>query len=158
MLKFFNAVINIAIHFVRITAVDQRLYRCNDFFHMLGNPRINMRTAYIELIHYFKISVDITSADVTPQNAFFIGGIDYFIIDICKVLYMQYIVAFMLQKTADNVPGHKRTGVADMRMIIGSDAADINIGFTRMYRHELFFLFGQSIINFNRHSKLSFTE
>ena len=71
---------------------------------------------------------------------------------------MQYIVAFMLQKTADNVPGHKRTGVTDMRMIIGSDAADINIGFTRMYRHELFFLFGQSIINFNRHSKLSFTE
>ena len=66
MLKFFNAIINIAVHFVSITTINKSFYSFNDFLHMLRNTRIYMCTTHIELIHYLKISIYITSADITP--------------------------------------------------------------------------------------------
>ena len=77
---------------------------------MLGNARVNMRAAYVQLIHYFKISVDITSADVAPLHAFLIRCVDDFIVNIGKILHMQNVIALMLQKTADNVPCYKGAG------------------------------------------------
>ena len=138
--KLFNAVIYIAVKLIGIAFINKGLYNIDNFLHMLGNTRVNMRASYVQLIHYFKISVDITPADVAPLHAFLIRRIDDFIVNIGKILNMQNVIAFMLQKTADNVPGYKGARVADMGMVVRRNAANIHIGFAGMQRHKFFFL------------------
>ena len=153
--KLFNAVIYVAVKLIGIAFINKGLHNIKNFLHMLGNARVNMRAAYVQLIHYFKISVDITPADVAPLHAFLVGRVDDFIVNIGKILHMQNVIAFMLQKTADNVPGYKGARIADMGMVVRRNTANIHIGFARMQRHKFFFLFGERIINFNSHSNCS---
>ena len=153
--KFFHAVINIAVHFVSIALIDKGLHHVNDFRHMLGNARVNMRAADIQHIHFFKINVDIASADIAPRHAFLIGGVDDFVVNVGKVLHMQHVVAFMLQKAADYVPRYKGARIADMRVVVRRNAANIHIGFAGVQRYKFFFLFGERIINLNSHGNCS---
>ena len=101
-----------------------------------------MCTAHIEFIHYFKVGVNVAVADIIPLYAFFIGSVDNLVINIGEVLYMGYVIAFMLQEAADNVPGYERTRITNMRMVVRSNTANIDVGFTGMNRYEFFFLFG----------------
>ena len=140
--KFFYTVENIAVNNIAIAIVNQALNGFDDIIDMLGYTRINMRTAHIEFIHYFKVGVNIAVADIIPLYALFIGSVDNLVINIGKVLYMGYVIAFMLQKAADNVPGYERTRITNMRMVVRSNTANIDVGFARMNRYEFFFLFG----------------
>ncbi|MPM52854.1 hypothetical protein SDC9_99618 [bioreactor metagenome] len=118
---------------------------------MVGNTRININSSYIEFVYRLKIGIYITATDVTPRYSFFIGSVNYFIINIRKILHMGYFITFMLQKAVNNIPGDKRTCIADMRMIVRGYTANIDAGFTWHNRHKFFFLLGQSIINFYAH-------
>ena len=140
--KFFYTVENVAVNNITIAIVNQALYSFDDIIDMLGYTRINMRTAHIKLIHYFKVGVNVAVADIIPLYALFIGSIDNLVINISKVLYMGYVIAFMLQKAADNVPGYERPRITNMRMVVRSNTANIDVGFARMNRYEFFFLFG----------------
>ena len=140
--KLFYAVENVAINNIAIAIVNQALHSSDDIIDMLRYTRINMCTTYIKLIHYFEVGINIAIADIIPLYAFFIGSVDNLVINISEVLYMGYIIAFMLQETADNVPGNKGTSVANMRVVVGSYAANIDVGFAGSDRHEFFFLFG----------------
>ena len=140
--KFFYTVENVAINNIAVAIVNQALYGSDDIIDMLGYTRINVCTAYIELIHYFKVGINVAVADIIPLYAFFIGSVDNLVINIGKVLYMGYVIAFMLQEAADNVPGYERTRITNMRMVIRSNTANIDVGFTGMNRYEFFFLFG----------------
>ena len=153
--EFFYAVINIAVHFVGKALVDKGLHYLDDFRHMLGNTRVNMRTADIQHIHFLKVNINIAVADVAPFYAFFISGVNDFIVNIGKVLHVQHIIALMLQKTADYVPRYKGACVADMRIVIRRDAANIHIGLAGVQRYKFFLLFGERIINLNSHSNCS---
>ena len=114
-----------------------------------------MRAAYVQLIHYFKISVDITPADVAPLHAFLVRRIDDFIVNISKILHMQNVIALMLQKRRITSQVTKGRAIADMGMVVRRNTANIHIGFAGMQRHKFFFLFGERIINFNSHSNCS---
>ena len=140
--KLFYTVENVTVNNIAIAIVNQALYGRNNIIDMLGYTRINMRTAYIELIHYFKVRINIAVADVKPLHALFIGSVDNLVINIGKVLYMGYVIAFVLQEAADNVPGYERTRITNMRMVVRSNTANIDVGFARMNRYEFFFLFG----------------
>ena len=94
--EFFYAIENVTIDNISIAIINQSLDGFNDIINMLGYTRINMCTTNIQLIHYFKIGINVTVADIKPLHAFFISSIDNFIINVGKVLYMGYIVAFML--------------------------------------------------------------
>ena len=140
--KFFYTVENVAVNNITIAIVNQALNGFDDIIDMLGYTRINMRTAHIKLIHYFKVGVNVAVADIIPLYALFIGSIDNLVINIGKVLYMGYVIAFVLQEAADNVPGYERTRITNMRMVVRSNTANIDVGFARMNRYEFFFLFG----------------
>ena len=99
-----------------------------------------MSPAHVELIHYLKIGIDVTVADIVPLHALFISSIDNFVVYIGKVLHMSNVVALMLQKTADNIPGNKGTGIAYMGMIVRRYAAHIDISLTGIDRYKFFFL------------------
>ena len=139
MLKFFYAIENVAVHYISIAIINQALYGANDILDMLGYARINMRTAYIQLIHYFKIGIDVTVADVEPLHALFVGSVDDFVIHIGEVLHMGYIIALVLQEAANYVPGYEGARIADMGMVVGGNAAHINIGLTGSHGNEFFF-------------------
>ena len=98
-----------------------------------------MGTAYIQLIHYFKIGVDVTVADIEPLHALFIGSVNDLVINVSKVLHMGYIIALMLQEAANYVPGYEGARIADMRMVVGGNAAYVNIGLTGSHGNEFFF-------------------
>ena len=140
--KFFYTVENVAVNNITIAIVNQALNGSDDIIDMLGYTRINMRTAHIELIHYFKVGVNVAVADIIPLYALFIGSVDNLVINIGKVLYMGYVIAFVLQEAADNVPGYERTRIANVRMVVRSNTANIDVGFAGMDRYEFFFLFG----------------
>ena len=152
--EFFHAVIYIPVNHIGVTVVDQRLDRIDNIRNMPGYPGINLHAADIQLVHHFKIGLDVTAADIAPLHALRIRRIDDLIIYIGKILNMEHVKSFMLQKTVDHIPGYKGTGVTDMGMIIGGDAADINTRFPRDHGDEFFFSAGHCIVHFDRHSAL----
>ena len=66
-----------------------------------------------------------------------------------EVLDVAHRIAAFREKAADRIPGHERTGIADMRMVVGSDAADVDLRFSFFDRMEYFFFFCQSVIYFD---------
>ena len=139
MLKFFNTVENVAVHYIGIAIINQALHSADNVLDMLGYARINMGTAYIQFIHYFKVGIDVAIADVEPLYAFFVSGVDDFVIHIGEVLYMGYIIALVLQEATNYVPSYEGTGIANVGMVVGGNAAYINIGLTGGHGNEFFF-------------------
>lgn len=113
----------------------------DNIIHVFGNPRIYISTAYMKGIHNLEIGINITVGNRFPVRAFCIGFIDDFIIYICEVLYKSHFVSDIFQISADNIPGHRRTGVPNVRMVIRSYTADVNFCFPRCYRFKYLFFF-----------------
>ena len=141
MLEFFYAVIYITFNFVSIATVDEGLYSLDDIFDVFTNTRINVSTFYVQLVHYFIVRINVTVANVKPLHTFFVSGVDDFVIDISKVLYVSYVITFVFQETTNNVPGYERTSITNVRMVVRSNTANVDIRFTFVNRYKIFFLF-----------------
>ena len=123
---------------------------------MPGYPGVHLHPANIQFIHYLKIGFYVPPADIAPLYAFLIGCINDLVIHIRKILYVCHVIAFMFQETMDHVPGHKGTCIADMRMVIGRHAADIDARFPGNHRDKFFFSAGHGIIYLDSHFFHSF--
>ena len=103
---------------------------------------------HIQLVHGFKISLDVAVGDDLPADALCIGSLDNLVIHVGKILDVLYLKAALPEITLDDIPGYKRTGVADMGMVVGGDAADIHAHLARLLRHKFFFFPCHGIVDF----------
>ena len=129
--------------------LDQCLHHIDDVLHVIGHSRIDIGAADMELIHDFKVRINVAVGNCFPVAAFRIGFIDDLIIDVREILYKGHFVTDEFQIAADDIPSDGRTGIADMRMIVWGDAADVDLRFPFCDRMEYFFFFCQCVIYFD---------
>ena len=153
--KFLNAVEHIPIiDCIGIALVHQLLYHRDDLRDCLADPRVHIGALHIQFIHGFEISLDIAPGNITPGNTLFISRIDDLIINIRKILDVVNLIALLRKITADDIPGHERTGIADMRMVVWRNSAAIDADLALFKRLERLLLTGHRIIDF-KHSHVS---
>ena len=141
MLEFFYAVIYVTFNLVSIATVDEGLYGLNDVFDMFRHAGINVSAFYVQLVHYFIVRINVTVANVKPLHAFLVSSVDNLIVDISEVLYVSYVIAFVLQEATDNVPSYERTSVANVRMVVWSNAANVDVCLAFVNGYKIFLLF-----------------
>ena len=141
-----NVIVNIAAKDIGMPLLDQCLHHIDDVLHVIGHSRIHIGTTDMELIHDFKVRINVTIGDRFPVAAFRIGFIDDLIIDIREILYKGHFITDEFQIATDDIPSNSRTGIADMRMVVGSDSADVDLRFSFFDRMEYFFFFCQCVI------------
>ena len=105
---------------------------------MLRNLRIKVSMLNIQLIHGLKVALDVAVGDYLPADPLCICRLDDFIIHISEILDVLYFKATLPEIAFDDIPGHKRTGIADMRVIVWRNAADIHAHLARLLRHKFF--------------------
>ena len=158
MLKSRNIIINIISQYIGMALINQPLHHVNDILHMIRHTGIHIRPPHMHGVHHLEISINIPVGNRFPVRPLGICLIDNLIVHISKILHKLYFIADMLQIAADHIPGHRRTGIPDMGMIVRCDAADINLDFPRHQRPEYRFLSCQRIIHldfFHLHSSKS---
>ena len=153
--KILNAEIYIAVHHISVTFLDQRPDHIDNFLHVARNSRIEVHPANIQAIHHFEIRLDIPVGQFIPGNSRFRRSVDNLVIHIRKVLDMSHRQALPFKIAVNDVPDDKRAGIADMRMIIGRHAADVNLDLSRFRRRKQFFFLGQRVIHFQIHGPTS---
>ncbi len=144
--EFRHTIVNIPVHHVGKPLLNQGSDHLNDIAHMLGYPGIYIGPFNIKLIQVGKISGYIPVGNLFPGCSFIIGGFNNFVVDIGKILHMKNLKTLIFQIPFYNVPGNKRPGIADMRMIVRSYPADIQADFARLSRDKIFFSPDQGII------------
>ena len=128
--KLFHRIIHIAVNDIGKAVFDQLSHHIDDFLHMCRYFGVDRRPAHIQLVHHFKIAGNIALGNSMPRHLLLIGSPNNFIIHIGEVLHMHHFPALLLQIAANDIPGHKRPGVADMGMIVRSNAANIHFNFS----------------------------
>ena len=144
-----NIIIHIAAQYIGMALFDKGFHHFNDVIHVIGYTGIYIGPAYVERIHHLEISINVTVGNGLPVCAFRIGLVDDFIIHIGEVLYKFHLVAHIFQVPTDHIPGHSRTGIADVGMVIGRYTAYINLCFPRSNRLKYFLFLRQRVIHFN---------
>ena len=144
-----NIIIHIAAQYIGMALFNQGFHHMDNIIHMFRYPWIHIGPAYMERIHDLEIRIDVTVGNSLPVRAFRIGFIDNLIIHISKILYELHLVAHIFQVAANHIPGHCRTGIADMGMIVGRYAAHINLRFPWCNRFKYFLFLRQRVIHFN---------
>ena len=147
--EFFHRVVDIALDGIGQAVVHQGLHGTDNIGNMLGHAGIDLDTAYIQLVHDFKIGFDIAAADVAPLHAFFVGRLDNLIVHVRKILNMGHLIAFLLEEAMDDVPRHERSGVADVGMVIRGDTADIDADLAFLLRDEGLLFTAHCVIDFD---------
>ena len=129
--KFFHAVEHIPIiHCIGITLVHELLHHGDNIGNGFADAGINVGAFDIERIHSLEIGINIAAGNVAPLYTFLIGRADNLVVHIREILDITHLVPLMRQITADYIPGHKRTGIADMRMVVRRNAAAVDAGLT----------------------------
>ena len=127
--KFFHAIEYIPIiHRIGIAFVHELLHHGDNIGDGFADTGINIGPLDIERIHSLEIGIDITPGNIAPLHAFFVGGADNLVIHIGEILDITHLVTLMCQIAANYIPGHKRTGVADMGMVIRRNATAVDTG------------------------------
>ena len=112
----------------------------DDFQHLgyfTHRPGIHMRRLYVECFHVLVITFDIFLCQFLHGNAALICmGYDI-ILDVGNILDMLYLIAPVLQVTADYIEKYIAQGVSDMRVIIRVNTTDIHFDFVTL-RYEVF--------------------
>ena len=147
--EFLHAEVHIPLQLVGIALVDELLHHVDDIRNMLRNLWIQVSPLYIQLVHGLKIAGNVTLADNGCLYSLGIGSLDDLIVHIGKVLNMLYLIAPIAEIPLDYIPGNKRTGIADMWVIVWGNAANIHAYLTWLLWDKLLFFSGKSIVNLN---------
>ena len=128
--------------------IHQLLHHGHDICHCLADPGINICMAHIQCVHGLEVGLDIPVGNILPGHAFLVSSVDDFVIHIGEILDIFHLQAMTSEEASNHIPGHKRTGVADMRVIIWGHATAINADFPFLQGLEFFFLSAECIIDF----------
>ena len=140
-------IVDIAVSFISITLVDQRLYKVDDLRNVLGNLRMNVCLDDVERTGIFKILLDILLGYLRSSDAFLLGPVDDLVIYISEILYELDFVSSVFEIPSQRIEYDERSCVSYMKEVIDSRSTDIHLDLSLFNRHEFFLAVGQSIID-----------
>ena len=126
---------------------DQLGAKLLDLGDIFRGARFQVRAQHPQAVHVFMKGVDIGLGHFLPVAAFLVGAVDDLVVHIRKIAHKGDFQAQMAQMADQCIEHQGGTGVADMAVVIGGDAADVHMHFARPDRNEFFFLTAQSIVN-----------
>ena len=131
--------VHIPFQLIGIAIVYQLLHHSNNIRNMLRNLWIKVCSLHIQLVHSLKIALNITLADNGAIHPLGISSLDNLVIHISKILNMLNLKALFAEISLDNIPGYKRTSIANMRVIIRGNTADIHPYLAWLLRYKFLF-------------------
>ncbi len=150
--------VHAAIRNVGVALVNELLDHLNLFRDVGAGTRANIRAHNVECVHILEVAAGVGFDNLHGQcrclprfleNAVF-PGVEQ-MAHIGQVLYIQYIVAAVAQPADDHVKRDIGLGMAQVRIVIDSWAADIHIDFAGRDRHEVNLLALKDVKNTERH-------
>ena len=85
-----------------------------------------MGALHIQGVHLFEVLLDVGFSQFLSGDADVVGGLDYLVVNISKVLNVCYLEALEFEVSSYHIEHNGHHGVSDVRRGIGSDAAHIH--------------------------------
>ena len=124
--KALHSIVDVALRLVGVAIPNQLL---DDFDH-LGDEargvRRFRRTEHIQRVHAGPVGLDVAFCGLLWRDPIPVAGFDDLVVHIGEVLDVLDRVAGELQVTAHHVDADEQPGVADVRMVLGCEAADVH--------------------------------
>ena len=109
---------------------------------MIGSFCIHIYGIYSQCSHIFEICLFKLSGNQIPADAVFFGPQNYFIVYVGDILKICELMALASQVFGENIEKNKRSGVADMRIVVDCRTADKKLQSSPDWLFERFFLTG----------------
>ena len=146
--------VNVAVfNSICVSFVNKSLNNINDFRNMVRNSWTHICKANIQTLQVVIVFVFIFSCNSFKSNAFFNGTFDDFVINVCNVGNIFYLVAFVFKVTAQCVKNNCRAGIADVDIVVNCRAANVDFVFTFYQWNKLFFFAGKCVVNIHMFHK-----
>ena len=143
----FDAVIDVAFQFISEAFVHKPLHHFDNLRYRLRNPRVDVGATDIQLVHHAKICVNILIRNVFPCDAALVRRADNLVVHVREILDIAHLIAALRKEPPDHIPSHKRSRVADMRIVVRRDAADVNADLARFQRRKNLLLPRHRVVN-----------
>ena len=139
VLKLESSVINITINGISIAFVNQCFDNINDFINILSCLWMNGCILKIQAVCVCPKFFDIFFADLIKGYTLFVGSLDNFIVNICKILNEFHVISSVFKVSSENIKNAKRTGVSYMNIVINGRSARVNFNFIFINGNKIFF-------------------
>ena len=113
---------------------------------------------HIQRIHRLEVGLDVAVRNILPGQILPACRRNDFVIHIREILDIANLQAVLGEIAAYYIPGHKRTRIANMGVIVGRHAAAVDAHLTGLQGLEFLFLAGQCVINFQHSRMLLFSK
>ena len=138
VLELLGAEIYIALCLIGIALFDKGRNYMNDSVDILCGLRINSRVSDIESVRIRPELFYIALGNLGEIDVLLVCASDYLIVDIREILNEGHLIAAVFEIAAQDIEDAKRTGVADVDIVIHGRSAGIHLYLTRGNRDELF--------------------
>ena len=135
-----HAEVNIAFDLIRMAAVDELLDELDHLGDLLGGARSHIGVLHVHGVHVVKEGLRIFCGNLSCASAFFVGLLDDLVINVGDVGDELHVEAAPGEVAADDVEADKRTGVADMDVVVHGGTAHVHADLPvleRLERHLL---------------------
>ena len=106
---------------------------------MLGGAGFDVRAHHAEGIEILVHVADEALGEIVTGHVRFGGALDDLVVHVGDVAHIGEVVSCITQVASDDVEGDEGTAMADMTVIIDSDATHIHAHLARVDRFEFFF-------------------
>ena len=132
--KPFGPKVNIAVGLVGVALFGQRFNNSQNGINILGGGRVHNKQMHVQALGISPKFGNVALGHLGHGNALLVGFFNQFIVNIGKVLHKNYLVATVLQITAQNIKHAKRAGVANVNVVVNRWAAGVNAVLARGLR------------------------
>ena len=140
---------------VGLAVADERRADILHGLDIFGGAGLLVGADDAEGVHVFMEGVDIGFGDGLPVAAFLVGPADDLVVHVRKVAYERHFKAGRAQMAHQNVKDQRRTGVPDMAVVVGRDAADVESDMAGANGNKGLFFAGQGVVELHGFAVLS---
>lgn len=131
---------------VGVAAIQQQLHHGDDLADVGGGARFDVRAHHAEGVEVLVHVADQALGEVVTGDLGLGGALDDLVVHVGDVAHIGEIVPGVAQVAGHHVEGDEGAAVADMTVIIDSDATHIHAHLARVDRFEFFFLTSECVV------------
>ncbi|MNN04497.1 hypothetical protein D3C81_1172260 [compost metagenome] len=136
--EFVRTIEHVPAAFVSKSLLFQVADKIDDHFHVLRDPRIGCGARNPETIQILVVGLNEHLSHFGYGQVHFFRFANQFIVHICKVYDVIYIILLILQVTAHHVKKDHRPRVPNMNITVDGRSANIHLHFSGRQADELF--------------------
>lgn len=131
---------------VGVLFLQQGFDQGDDFTNVLGGAGFDVRAQHAEGVEVLVHVADQTFGEIVAGDLGLGGALDDLVIHVGDVAHIGEIVTGVTQVAGHHVEGDEGAAVADMTVIVDSDATHIHAHLARVDRFEFFFLTSECVV------------